>query len=296
METTYVGSVDELYTKTKTSGASFDLVFPDSSALPRYISEGLVQALDRTRIPNLETMLPFWSGQTFNVVDGQTYAVPFASGNTPLLYDRTVFPTAPDTWGVLWDPANKGRIAGLDDSNPMIVITAMYLGLPDPFTLSDSEFDQVRQALVAQRDLARQYYAGFDEGVGLFSSGEAVVGVSMEPGMYKDINEAGGNFGETIPSEGAIEWVDSAAIPVGAASVDLAYRYIDLALTPETQATFAVDYSFFPIVDVSTALTPEQAAQVGDFDELSKRLLLLKAPEDAARRNQMWLEVRAGAG
>lgn len=295
VQPTYVGSVDELYTKTKTSGSNYDLVFPDSSAMARYIDEGLVQPIDEDLVPNLSNRLEFWSGQTYNVRDDRLYGVPFASGSTPLLYDTTVFPSAPTSWSVLWDPTYAGRIAGLDDSNPMIVITALYLGLPDPFALSDSEFEQVSAALKEQIALARQYYAGFDEGVSLFSSGEAVVGVSMEPGMYKDINEAGGAFAETIPEEGAIEWVDNGAIPVGAARPDLAQRYIDLALTPEVQATFVRDYSFFPIVDVADQLTPEELGGIGDFETVAKRLILLKTPEDPERRNRIWLEARAGA-
>lgn len=295
VEPTYVGSVDELYTKTKTAGATYDLVFPDSSAMARYIDEGLIQPIDETLVPNLSNRLRFWAAQDYNVRDGRLYGVPFASGSTPLLYDTTVFPAAPSSWSVLWDPAYAGRIAGLDDSNPMIVITALYLGLDDPFALSDGEFDMVADALREQIALARQYYAGFDEGVTLFSSGEAVVGVSMEPGMYKDINEAGGSFAETIPQEGAIEWVDNGAIPVGAARPDLAHRYLDLALTTDVQATFVRDYSFFPIVDVSAALTPEELAAIGDIDAVAERLILLKTPEDPERRNRVWLEARAGA-
>lgn len=295
VEPTYVGSVDELYTKTKTAGANFDLVFPDSSAMARYIDEGLIQPIDESLVPNLADRLAFWANQEYNVRDGRLYGVPFASGSTPLLYDTTVFPTAPSSWSVLWDEAYKGRIAGLDDSNPMIVITALYLGLDDPFDLSEEEFAMVDDALRKQIALARQYYAGFDEGVTLFSSGEAVVGVSMEPGMYKDINEAGGSFAETIPKEGAIEWVDNGAIPVGAARPDLAHRYLDLALTTEAQTTFVRDYSFFPIVDVTDALTAEERAAIGDIDAVAERLILLESPEDPERRNRVWLEARAGA-
>lgn len=295
VSTTYVGSVDEMFAKLQTQGSNFDLVFPDSATLSRYIDAGLLQELDTSQLPNMGDMLEFWQQQTYYKVGDAVYAIPFTGGDTPIIYNTSAIDEPAATWGALWDPQYAGQIAMLDDSNNSVVIAALYLGLPDPFNLSDSEFEQVQDALREQRELVRRYYAGEDEGLSLFASSEATIGVQIEPFMVGELNEESEFvFASLYPVEGALAWVDNAAIPAGAANADIAHAYINYALTADVQGQLVSKYQFLPIVDVSQTADPEAAERVASLEDVIADLVLLQTPEDTERRVQVWNEIRAG--
>lgn len=295
--TIYVGSVDEMFAKTRTQGANFDIVFPDSSSIARYVESGLLRPLDRSRLPNLGNMLPFWQAQDYYEVGGELYAVPFTGGATPIVYNATLMPDPEASWGLLWNEEYAGKLGMLDDSNNSIVIAALYLGLDDPFNLSDAEFEQVKQALVEQSALIRKYITGEDEEASLLASGEILAAPQIEPGIADELNEEGGDyvFAELFPKEGALAWVDNMGVPVGSPNPDLAYAFLNFALTPPVQAGLVSRYGFIPIIDVQEFVSEEVYDGVANLASFIDDLQLLLAPEDPERRVQIWTEVRAGS-
>lgn len=295
--TTYVGSVDEMFAKVRTQGENFDIVFPDSSSIARYVETGLLRPLDRSRLPNLKNMLPFWQNQNYYEVGGDMYAVPFTGGATPIIYNATLIPDPEASWGLLWNKEYAGKLGMLDDSNNSVVITALYLGLDDPFNLSDADFELVKQSLVEQSALIRKYITGEDEEANLLASGEILAAPEIEPGIADELNAEGGEyvFAELFPKEGALAWVDNMVIPDGSPNPDLAYAFLNFALTSTVQAGLVSKYSFLPVIDVQAFVSDETKARVANLAEFIDQLQLLQSPEDPERRVQIWTEVRAGS-
>lgn len=293
---TYVGAVDELFTKAKTQTGNYDIAFPDSSMVPRYIQNGLLQPLDESRIPNLSNMLPFWQQQSYYRSNGKLYAVPYTGGAIPIMYNETLVPNPPDSWSFLWDPAYAGKLGMLDDSNNSVVIAALKLGLANPFDLSASDFAQVKASLLQQAPLIRKYITGEDEEANLFASGEVIAAPEMEPGIAADLNGQGGKyrFAELFPSEGAIGWVDNAVLLKDAPNPDLAYAFLNYALTGKVQGGLVTKFSLLPVIDVSQDVSADIAKRVANVGQIFSGLRLLQAPEDPEMRVQIWNEVRAG--
>jgi putative spermidine/putrescine transport system substrate-binding protein/spermidine/putrescine transport system substrate-binding protein len=285
-----------MFAKTRTQGENFDIVFPDSSSIQRYVETELLRPLDRSRLPNLDNMLPLFQDQDYYEVDGELYAVPFTGGATPIVYNTTLIPDPESSWGLLWNEDYAGQLGMLDDSNNSIVIAALYLGLDDPFNLSDAEFEQVKEALVQQSFLIRKYITGEDELISLLASGEVLAAPEMEPGIADELNEESDQyvFAQLFPDEGALAWVDNMVIPVGSPNPDLAYAFMNFALTPTVQAGLVSSYSFLPVIDVEDFVDDEAKDRVVNLADFINDINLLQAPEDPEKRVQIWTEVRAG--
>ncbi|MEX2460259.1 MAG: extracellular solute-binding protein [Paenibacillaceae bacterium] len=58
------------------------------------------------------------------VLDGNTYAVPFAWGTLPMMVNVDKFKEPIDSWGVLWNQKFKGKIVTLDDAGNQIAMTS----------------------------------------------------------------------------------------------------------------------------------------------------------------------------
>jgi spermidine/putrescine-binding protein len=102
---TYVGSADEMFAKMVGSkGQDYDVVSFDTSAFARYLDSSLLQPVAMDRIPNAANIAPAFRDVAAVMRDGKQYGVPFAWGSLPLVYSEDAFPTAPESWEVMWDP------------------------------------------------------------------------------------------------------------------------------------------------------------------------------------------------
>lgn len=291
----YVGSVDELFNKVRLQGANYDLAFPDASMIPRYVKAGLLQPLEMKRIKGLGRLQAFYRNQTYFNMGGKRYAVPYTSGTTPIIYNKTLIPQAPTSWNVLFDPRYKGKVGMLDDSNNMTVVTALTEGIKDPLHLTGTQFSKVTAKLAAQRSMVRKYYSGPDEGVNLLASGDVTVAPEMEPDMIDKVTKSNKfKFGIAYPKEGALAWVDNAVIPKGAANPALAYAYINWALSSRVQAGLANKYGLMPTIPVDKSLKPAVASRVQIAEKNLSSFQLLGPVEDPQKRADLWNRLRSG--
>jgi putative spermidine/putrescine transport system substrate-binding protein/spermidine/putrescine transport system substrate-binding protein len=203
----------------------------------------------------------------------------------PLVYDKAQFPTAPDSWSVMWDESLAQKLIALDDANNSIVLGAMVLGLPSPFNLSDAEFEQVKQKLIEQKRLLLTYYAGFDEGVSVFTQSGIAAMFSMGEPQVPALIKQGVDAAMVIPKEGAIGWLDCWAISAGATDAALAHGWINACLDKSVGKHLTVDLSYGNTTDAEV-----NTAQGFTYAD---KLVWLLAPEDFEKRVAVWNEVKA---
>ncbi|MBY5377391.1 ABC transporter substrate-binding protein [Rhizobium leguminosarum] len=282
----YTGSVDEIFAKmTASEGADFDVIAIETSSYKRLTQEKLLQPLDQSKLPNAKNLMPAFQKVAAIVFDGKTYASPFAWGSIPLIYSTDTFQTPPDSWEVLWDDKYKGRIIVMDDANNAIVTTALTLGIHDPFNLTDAQFGQVKTKLLAQKANVATYYAGFDDGVSIFAQGGIDLMMSMGEPQAPMLKKQGANVGLVIPKEGAIGWIDCWAISAKARDVDLAHQWIN-AMLDEAVGTYISSKTGY-------GNTTNQSVNVEAGLTYADKLVFLQAPEDFAKRIEVWNEIKA---
>lgn len=284
----YVGSVDEMFAKMQGSkGADFDVVSFDTSAFDRYLSADLLQPIDLSKVPNAANIMPSFSNVEAIIRDGEQYGAPFTWGSLAMIYDKDAFSAPPESWEVMWDPAHTQQLIALDDANNSIVLAAMVLGLPDPFNLSDAEFDLVKAKLIAQKQVLLTYYAGFDEGVSIFANSGVKAMFSMGEAQLQPLIDKGVNAALHIPKEGAIGWLDCWTISKGAQDVDLAHAWIDVCLKNSVGQHLTEAYGYGNATDPAV----NEAANMTYSDQL----VWLATPEDFEKRVAVWNEVKAAS-
>ena len=68
------------------------------------------------------------------MIDGGLYGVSIVRiSSLGLIYDVDVGEGGVDSWSVMHDPANAGKMIVLDDTNNNIVNAAIYLGMDNPY-------------------------------------------------------------------------------------------------------------------------------------------------------------------
>ena len=278
----YVGSVDELFALTQASkGEDFDLISIDTSLFPRYHGAGLLKPYDKGQLSNFGNLMSAFQDVKEVEIDGGFYGVPIAWGSLGLIYDVDEFGEGGvDSWSVMHDPANAGKMIVLDDTNNNIVNTAIYLGMDNPYSLSEAEMEQVKQTLIDQKKLVVTYFAGFDEGNQIWDSGGISLMFSMGEFQEVALRDMGHNVKYIIPKEGGIGWLDTWAMTSGA-DEELAHAWANFFIEKSTQEVMNERYGYGTVTHESPGL------------DYAGRLNWLQLAEDFEWRNRVWNEVKA---
>ena len=145
----FIGTDDEIWAKIKGSeGQDFDLFAVNTAQLQRYIDAGLTTEYDLSKVPNQQQTLPRFRDLTKVqgvMRDGKVMAVPYAFDSIGLIYDTDKVKEAPTSWKVLWDPKYAGKVLGYDNGEHNFTITALTMGIADPFHLTDDQLKQAEQ-------------------------------------------------------------------------------------------------------------------------------------------------------
>lgn len=297
---TEAGSVDEMFSKARSSG-DWDIIVFDTGSIQRYRDANLIAPFDESKVPNVKNItdaIPWREGSTH---DDQLWGVPYNWGTQPLMYDADVIKEPPTSWGALWDPKYKGKVIMFDDSYITIPMIALYVGAADPYNLTDEEFDKVSQALTELRPQVRTIATGFDDAVTIYASGDGVIGYCQNVSIVSELNKKGRNFAYTFPEEGTPMWIDEMIITERGnrqevydfinenLSVDWQVKFINASanngiLTAEEAEKGGVDKE---ILESSNILTQSEP---GFKDKMS----VLQPPESVDRRLEVWNAFKAG--
>ncbi len=254
------------------SGASgYDIVVPTSDFLGRQILAGVFRALDRDKLSNYGNLDAELMELMAGYDPGNLYSVPYLWGTTGLGYNvdmvRARLGDRPiDSIEVFFDPAILARLADcgvavLDAPSELFPAVLNFLGY-DP-NVQDPELYRTvaRDALLAIRPHilyfhSSQYINDLANGDICFVFGWS--GDILQAKVRAEEAANGVNIEYVIPREGALLWVDTLAIPVGAENVDNAHRFIDYLLRPEVIAEISnyVQYAngnaaSLPLLDAS---------------------------------------------
>jgi putative spermidine/putrescine transport system substrate-binding protein len=235
----YAGSSDEMFTKFRSGGGGqFDLASFSGDASVRAIQSGSVATLDKSKLTNYDDLAKQLQSASFNSADGKQYGMSFMWGANVLIYNTKAFPTPPDSWSVIYDPKNKGKITVPDNPIQIADPALQFFGAQDPYAISQDTLDQVKGKLKQQRDLVRKYWVLATDFEQLFKSGDATVGAGW-PLMTNDLKKAGVPVAEVIPKEGVTGWSDSWMLAKNAKHPICAYKYINYVTTPNVQKQVA---------------------------------------------------------
>jgi Spermidine/putrescine-binding periplasmic protein len=295
---TYAGTIDEMYTKSKTGGAQYDVVSIDCGSVKRYYDADLLKPIDLSKIPNTENMSKFFKEADYKTIDGKVYHSPIVWGSNNIVYNKDKLGELPATWGVLWDPKYKDQVSVTDEANNNIIMTAMYLGFEDPYNLTDKQFEQVKQKLIELKKNCRTLTNGFDSEKNAIGTGETNASVSgYDSGLIMYLrDEAKIKPGRITPKEGIYVWIDGWVMLKNAKNPETAQKWMDTMLSDEVQIALAKAMSFGAVTSAAKEAVDKDVAALCNYDNIDDvkvPIFIMKNPEDPEKRVALWNEAKA---
>ena len=216
------------------------------------IEEGLFQAVDRSKLPNLEGIYEL--GRAPQGEFGPAYTI----GRVGIIFDSAKVNPPITAWADLWRDDLKGQLSlpGITTTaGPMVVMVAGDKAGKDAFEDAEPAFAEIGKL---KDNVVKNYNTG-SELVNLFSTGEITTSIAQDFTLAQ-IQAAVPTAAWADLKDGAIATLNTVNIPKGAANVELAHEFINFILDPKLQQTLAENGVDAPIA-TAVKLTPEQAKQ-----------------------------------
>jgi putative spermidine/putrescine transport system substrate-binding protein len=270
------GTIDRLNkAKLAKDNPESDITFTTSHVGWLYISSGLFDKLEMSKIPNAKNLV---DEARFSPYHLGAWAYIYTIGyRTDLIKDLKF-----KSWNDLWSPELKGKIAAPDfDPSHLIVVSAILSG-------GDAEHWQKGEAKLKElKPNFKAFYTDDANSQQLLASGETPVQDVLSMNAYYMIGQ-GVPVTVTIPNEGGVLGVDSVAIMSGSKKVDLAYKFINDLYDPEIQAKIAQQKKGSPVV-LNAKLDPDLTKLPGVFTSAAewKRQIIID-PKLRAEKLPEW--------
>jgi len=231
-------SNEEMYAKISAGGASYDLVQPTDYIVSLMIRQELLEKFDKSKLPNLENLDPNYLNLEFD--PNNEYTLPYQAGTDAIVFNSDTVENPPASWADLWKPEYAGRMVFLDDSRAVIGLTLLTLGYDvnstDPAQLEEAKnklAELVPGIKIFDSDSPKTALIGGDADLGLTWTGEAFLAQQEVPAIDY-----------VYPTEGAIVWQDTNAIPAGAPHLDAAYAWLNYTMQGDVFWLMLRDFPF----------------------------------------------------
>src|SRR6478735_6543772 len=232
----------------------YDGVSASGDATLRLIYAGDVAPVNTDLVPSYATISDFLKEKKWNSVDAQMYGIPHGWAANLLMYNLDVVRDAPNSWGAVFDGADKykGKVTA-NDSPIYIADAALYLmkskpdlGIKDPYSLTPEQLDAAAELLKKQRENIGEYWADYTKAVQAFESGTSVIGTTWQviANLIGTDNKVQVNT--VLPKEGATGWSDTWMLSSKAAHPNCMYMWMDYITSPEVQAQVAYYFGEAP--------------------------------------------------
>jgi spermidine/putrescine transport system substrate-binding protein len=226
-----------MFAKAQASAGQIDMIQFDAGNIERYAAAGLLEPFDVAKVPNASNIAPGLPWKDAFSYKGTLYGLPYNWGTQPLMWKISEFPTAPDSWSVLWDPKYKGKVTIPDDSYLGFPMLGLAKGIKNPYQLDDAGFATIKTALVDLRSNLKTLTGGFNDAVQLYGAGDVIVGYCQNVAVVNDLNKNGVEFAYGYPKEGTPFWIDGAELLKGGNRQEV-YDFVNAMMDVAWQARF----------------------------------------------------------
>ncbi len=256
---------DEMVTLMKTG--QYDGVSASGDATLRLIYGGDVAPVNTSLVPNYATVSEFLKNKPWNSVGGQMYGIPHGWGANVLAYNPAKVTTPPTSWGAVFDAKSpyKGAITAYD-SPIYIADAALYLmksqpalGITDPYSLDEKQFNAAVDLLKAQKLIIGEYWSDYTKAVQSFESGNTVMGTSWQVIANLINGDKKVKVDSIVPSEGATGWSDTWMISAKAKHPNCMYKWMDHIISAKANAQVAEWFGEAPSQTLSCAMTSDKS-------------------------------------
>ncbi len=309
--TTY-DSNEILDAKLRTGHAGYDVVVPTASPFfVRQLAAKLYLPLDKSKLKNWGDLDPQIMAQLAKYDPGNAHAIPWMWGTIGIGYNVAAIKkrmvNAPvDSLSMIFDPAIVSRFVDcgvmvLDSPTDVLPAALKYLGL-DPDSKKPDDLKKAAEVIKAVRPYIRKFHSS--EYINALAGGD----ICLAFGYSGDILQARARAAKAVekreiayavPRQGAMLWIDVAAIPKDAPHPDAAYRFLDFMLDPRVAAASSTITGYANGNKAATALLDKSISQnpwIYPTADDRARLYTISAgtAEQVRARTRLWTAIKTG--
>lgn len=260
-----------LQAKLIAGNSGYDIVVPGAVFAKSQIEAGLLQPLDKSKIPNLANLDSAIMAKLDSVDPGNNYLVPWAWSFTTVGINKTKVsqalgdtPMPDNAWDLVFNPTYTSKlkscgIAYLDSPTEVMPPALHYLG-KDAYSSNTADHEAAGEMLALVRQDIRLFSSTLIDDL---AGGKACVVL----GWAGDINiarsraienQTGDEIEALLPKSGGLLFFDNLAVPKDAKHPNNAMAFINYFLQPEVSASLTNELSYPTANKASVALvTPE---------------------------------------
>ena len=246
------GTIDRLAKARVAKGNPLvDVTFTTSHVGRLYISDGLIQPLDMSKLPNAKELAKEAIRSEYHIgVWAYVYTVVYR----PDLVKEDI-----TKWSDLWKPSLKGKIAMPDfDPSHIITIAALMEGG------NETTWEKGQKKLLELKPQIAAFFATDAQSQDLMKTGQAPVQVMLSVNAYHLIDQ-GIAVKLVQPTDyPGVVGIDTMTIMTGTKKADAAYQFINMALAKDIQAELVKSLKASPTV-IGTPVPANLAGQPGIF-------------------------------
>lgn len=229
-------SDEDLYAKLAIAynHSNYDVIFPSVAFLGRMERAGMLEQIDKSKIPNFKNIDPRFVNQLFDPQNN--YSIPYLWGATGLVINRQYYPDLKfEYWHDLWDPRLKNQLLLMDDARTTFDVGLHVLG----YSINTQNPEQIKQAYIKLRSLLPNVKLfNMIAPQSIYTNENAVIGMGYSGDTYAAML-SNPNLEFIYPKDGAFLWMNSMAIPMNAPNLENAYKFINFILRPDIAAQIA---------------------------------------------------------
>ncbi len=292
--TTYPSNED-LYSKLKNGGASYDVVIPSDYMISKMINEEMIQPIDLDNIPNFKYIQDTFVNPAYDPEN--LYSVPYTWGTVGIIYNTTQVdvPAEEIDWDILWDETYADQILMFDNPRDAFAIAEIMCG----FSLNTENSDELiiaSERLKEQKAVVQAYV--MDEIFDKMISGDAWL-APYYAGDALTILEENEDLAFVVPASGTNLFVDAMCIPVGAKQKEAAEMYINFMCEPDI-AFANIDYicystphsAAFEMLDEEVQTDPVSYPS-DEYLDKNTTVFINLSDEANAQMQTLWTEMKS---
>ena len=250
---------DSFYGKVKAQLAAgqdigYDLVTLTDWMAARWVRQGYVQKMDRSKMPNCDGMLDNLKSVDYD--PDRTYSMTWQSGMTGLAWDKEKLPDGLHSIDDLWSPDLKGRVEVLAEMEDTLGLIMQNQGVdPSSSGWGDDEFGAALEVLKAQISSGQIRQVKGNSYAQDLVSGDAVACVAWSGDVQALNVENDDRFGFAIPDAGGQLWSDNLMVPTTTSRLADAQTLINYYYDPTVAATVAAWVNYItPVAGAKEAM------------------------------------------
>lgn len=232
---------DEMIAELQSQPENFDVILMDDQSIGLLEQYRLIAPLDLAKIPNAKFIKPQFKGKNLEQDNKYSIAGPLW-GMTGIVINTNFVPADTNSWAVLWDKKNKGKIAVLDDCREVMTVLLKYsnfsLNSTNPNELAAAEKNA---ALLKENDV--QFGDTF-ENIEKVLNGELWCAQAYSGDVINKAKDRT-DIKCIFPQEGYNVWMDRITISIDSSRKEEAYKFINFMLEPRNAARTA-NMFFYP--------------------------------------------------